>query len=239
SDGTSEGHVKEPVAHPDESYGLGRGCWQGLTCNAIRALALVDDQIPNALDACQCGVVSVLFDLDGSYPWSVCDPEELPREVRRLESWADTCEFLLAELRLGQTLRAPARPNRTGTRDTAALAVGARPPAWAAAAWAAGGPGSGAPPAEQAPWALGGAGAGGLQRSPPEEGAGRQRGDLVRWDTPPSTAPMFGISPAWQGKGDAAYSGAHAEGRGRGGDPAMQARRTPDSTEGHPTGLSA
>mmetsp|Transcript_53976 Transcript_53976/g.122037 ORF Transcript_53976/g.122037 Transcript_53976/m.122037 type:complete len:730 (+) Transcript_53976:99-2288(+) len=73
---------------------------KGLTCNAIHALALVDDQIPNAIDADACGVISVLFDLHGSYPWSACRPQELPAGVRRIESWSATCDYLLAALNI-------------------------------------------------------------------------------------------------------------------------------------------
>jgi len=71
---------------------------KGRTCKSIGALALVDDQIPNAIDANNCGVISVLFDFGGSYPWSVCNPEDLPAGVMRLESWAATSEYLLSAL---------------------------------------------------------------------------------------------------------------------------------------------
>jgi len=74
---------------------------KGRTCKSIGAHALVDDQIPNAIDANNCGVISVLFDFGGSYPWSVCNPEELPAGVMRLESWAATCEYLLSALPFG------------------------------------------------------------------------------------------------------------------------------------------
>merc|ERR1719160_728297 len=70
---------------------------KGVTCNQIGARALVDDQLPNCVDACQCGVVSVLFDFCGSYPWSK-NVTELPARCKRIETWAETCNFLLLAL---------------------------------------------------------------------------------------------------------------------------------------------
>jgi hypothetical protein len=70
---------------------------KGLACQSIGALALVDDQVPNAMDALSCGVYPVLFDLGGSYPWSA--NQELPAGVKRVESWLEVCEYLLAVLR--------------------------------------------------------------------------------------------------------------------------------------------
>jgi len=91
---------------------------KGHTCNAIGACALVDDQIQNTIDADACGVISVLFDLFGSYPWSVCSPDELPANVVRLETWAATCEYLL------QSLGVPSpSPNYAGTAGTLGLAT--------------------------------------------------------------------------------------------------------------------
>lgn len=71
---------------------------KGRTCNAINAFAIVDDQIPNVIDAAECGVVAILFDLCGSYPWSRCEPHELPPPIQRFETWAATCDFLLSFL---------------------------------------------------------------------------------------------------------------------------------------------
>lgn len=73
---------------------------KGRTCNAIRALALVDDQIPNVVDASACGVVAVLFNFSGTYPWAVCTQDELPAGVMRLETWSATCDYLLSVLRV-------------------------------------------------------------------------------------------------------------------------------------------
>jgi len=70
---------------------------KGHICNYIGAKALVDDQMPNCVDACQCGVVSVLFDFCGSYPWSQ-HVTELPPRCKRIETWAETCNFLLLAL---------------------------------------------------------------------------------------------------------------------------------------------
>jgi len=88
---------------------------KGRTCNAIRALALVDDQIPNITDAHACGVVAVLFNFSGTYPWSCCGPDELPPGVMCLESWAATSDYLLSAFglngnagpQLGGDYRAP------------------------------------------------------------------------------------------------------------------------------------
>jgi len=69
---------------------------KGRTCNAIGAIALVDDQFPNCVDACSCGVTCVLFDHCGSYPWSQNLPE-MPPNCKRCKTWAETCTFLLAQ----------------------------------------------------------------------------------------------------------------------------------------------
>lgn len=70
---------------------------KGHTCNAIGARVLVDDQLPNCVDCCACGVVGVLFDFCGSYPWSQ-HATELPARCKRIETWAETCNFLLLAL---------------------------------------------------------------------------------------------------------------------------------------------
>lgn len=70
---------------------------KGHTCNAIGARALVDDQMPNCVDACACGVICVLFDFCGSYPWSA-GITDLPVRCKRIETWAETCNFLLLAL---------------------------------------------------------------------------------------------------------------------------------------------
>lgn len=71
---------------------------KGRTCNRIGAIALVDDQIPNVIDAASCGVASVLFDYCGNYFWSQCHPDQLPPRVKRIETWAATCDYLLSLL---------------------------------------------------------------------------------------------------------------------------------------------
>lgn len=85
-----------PVDTFDAAHFVGPG-EKGVTCNQIGARALVDDQLPNCVDACQCGVVSVLFDFCGSYPWSK-NVTELPARCKRIETWAETCNFLLLAL---------------------------------------------------------------------------------------------------------------------------------------------
>lgn len=67
---------------------------KGRTCVSIGARALVDDQFPNCVDACGCGVTCILFDYCGSYPWSQNLPE-MPPNCKRCETWAETCTFLL------------------------------------------------------------------------------------------------------------------------------------------------
>jgi len=70
---------------------------KGRTCNDIRARALVDDQVPNVADAAACGVLPILFDLCGSYPWiRAWRPEDIPFQVRRIQTWAETCDVLLS-----------------------------------------------------------------------------------------------------------------------------------------------
>lgn len=114
---------------------------KGRTCNAIRALALVDDQIPNIVDANSCGVIAVLFNFSGSYPWAVCNPEDLPAGVMRLETWAATSEYLLSALRISgphtdggdlcvvsqQHPQEPRSPQTLQQQDTAAVAAAAGP----------------------------------------------------------------------------------------------------------------
>jgi len=78
-------------------YHFVQGGEKGLTCVQLGALALVDDQIPNAIDVLNCGLLPILFDLNGSYPWSVCGPQDLPLGVHRIETWAQTADFLLAK----------------------------------------------------------------------------------------------------------------------------------------------
>uniref|UniRef100_A0A7S4V8E4 Uncharacterized protein n=2 Tax=Alexandrium monilatum TaxID=311494 RepID=A0A7S4V8E4_9DINO len=80
---------------------------KGRTCNAIRAVALVDDQIPNVVDASACGVIAVLFNFSGSYPWAACSPEDLPAGVLCLETWAATSDYLLAALQQSGKVGAP------------------------------------------------------------------------------------------------------------------------------------
>jgi len=70
---------------------------KGHTCNMIKAQALVDDQLPNIIDATSCGVVGVLFDLCRSYPW--CRHirlEDLPSGSTCMETWANAADYLLS-----------------------------------------------------------------------------------------------------------------------------------------------
>lgn len=73
------------------------GGGKGHACLAIGACALVDDQLPNCIDCSQCGLITVLFDFCGSYPWSK-GVTELPPGCKRIETWAETCNFLLLAL---------------------------------------------------------------------------------------------------------------------------------------------
>merc|ERR1719454_116666 len=43
---------------------------KGVVCAQIGALALVDDQLPNAVDVAAHGVYALLFDFGGGYAWS-------------------------------------------------------------------------------------------------------------------------------------------------------------------------
>eukprot|EP00928_Gymnodinium_smaydae_P023745 TRINITY_DN19470_c0_g4_i2.p1 TRINITY_DN19470_c0_g4~~TRINITY_DN19470_c0_g4_i2.p1 ORF type:complete len:698 (+),score=170.62 TRINITY_DN19470_c0_g4_i2:168-2261(+) len=78
---------------------------KGKTCRSIGAVAIVDDQLPNVIDCSSCGVVSILFNLDGEYPWSHCDPAELPSRAYLAESWEVTCEYLFSVLQLREAQR--------------------------------------------------------------------------------------------------------------------------------------
>eukprot|EP00930_Biecheleria_cincta_P022217 TRINITY_DN16260_c0_g1_i5.p1 TRINITY_DN16260_c0_g1~~TRINITY_DN16260_c0_g1_i5.p1 ORF type:complete len:703 (-),score=88.23 TRINITY_DN16260_c0_g1_i5:51-2159(-) len=73
---------------------------KGRTCRARGAVALIDDQIPNVICASNCGVLGLLFDLFGSYSWSMCDPEYLPAGVHRLQTWQATSDFLIENFKL-------------------------------------------------------------------------------------------------------------------------------------------
>lgn len=71
---------------------------KGRECNRIGARALVDDQLPNLIDAAECGVLCVLFDFGGSYQWGHCSPEELPTGCVRLQTWGAVADFLISAL---------------------------------------------------------------------------------------------------------------------------------------------
>mmetsp|Transcript_50120 Transcript_50120/g.92502 ORF Transcript_50120/g.92502 Transcript_50120/m.92502 type:complete len:700 (+) Transcript_50120:46-2145(+) len=91
---------------------------KGHTCNMIRAQALVDDQLPNILDAANCNVTGVLFDLCRSYPWCrAVRIEDLPQGTTCKETWADAAEYLLhlfaPQLRAHQSRRGgPQQPSK-------------------------------------------------------------------------------------------------------------------------------
>jgi len=73
---------------------------KGLKCQAIGASALVDDQIPNIVDATTAGVLGLLLDVDGLYPWSQCEEGYLPDGALRFTSWNAVCAALFASLPL-------------------------------------------------------------------------------------------------------------------------------------------
>jgi hypothetical protein len=79
---------------------------KGYTCNSIGACVLVDDQLPNCIDACACGVLCVLFDFCGSYIWSQ-NIAEVPYGCQRIETWSDTCNYLLEKLGFNASERVP------------------------------------------------------------------------------------------------------------------------------------
>jgi len=78
------------------------GTSKGAYCERIGAVAIVDDQILNVIDTSSYGVISVLFDFNGGYPWCRCNPEDLPPSVRKCESWSETCDYLFHALQLPQ-----------------------------------------------------------------------------------------------------------------------------------------
>mmetsp|Transcript_99868 Transcript_99868/g.177758 ORF Transcript_99868/g.177758 Transcript_99868/m.177758 type:complete len:823 (-) Transcript_99868:197-2665(-) len=90
-------------------YHFVHGGEKGQKCLQLGALALVDDQIPNAIDVLNCGLLPILFDLNGSYPWSVCGPQDLPLGVHRIETWAQTADFLVAKIENHKNVMASAR----------------------------------------------------------------------------------------------------------------------------------
>eukprot|EP00929_Paragymnodinium_shiwhaense_P030276 TRINITY_DN17184_c0_g1_i1.p1 TRINITY_DN17184_c0_g1~~TRINITY_DN17184_c0_g1_i1.p1 ORF type:complete len:821 (-),score=130.48 TRINITY_DN17184_c0_g1_i1:116-2578(-) len=104
------------------------GGQKGVTCNAIGARALVDDQIPNVIDSDQCGVVSVLFNFEGEYPWCNCEPQDLPPAVRMCTNWEDTCDFLFAQLGLTLPQQSGLPTERFRERSSAAARLGVSPP---------------------------------------------------------------------------------------------------------------
>jgi len=191
---------------------------KGRTCNAIGAAALVDDQIPNIIDACECGVVAVLFDLCGSYPWSVCNPEELPAASVRLETWAATCDYLLSALRLGGPLAAPGVRAPCGPAPAAELQLGGPqalglpqlampqlPSSWSAKPVLADADRGQAPapadvaagvavPAPSAPWPSGALGADSRGAGPPAGASGRLQTPLLppSWSAGPAEAKAEG-----------------------------------------------
>jgi len=95
------------------------GGQKGAACNAINAVALIDDQVPNIIDVASCGVIAILFDLCGSYPWSRCVPEDLPPGAHRFETWGATCDFLFQVLGLPQP-QGENGPTRGQYREAAA-----------------------------------------------------------------------------------------------------------------------
>eukprot|EP00931_Biecheleriopsis_adriatica_P056667 TRINITY_DN33589_c0_g1_i1.p1 TRINITY_DN33589_c0_g1~~TRINITY_DN33589_c0_g1_i1.p1 ORF type:complete len:733 (+),score=123.90 TRINITY_DN33589_c0_g1_i1:192-2201(+) len=109
---------------------------KGKTCLQIGALALVDDQIPNTVDVLGCGLLPVLFNLDGSYPWSACHPEDLPQGVRCTFNWRATCDYLVSELQLiePRSLRSSPEIGIAATRTWQAVADVALAPAVASEA---------------------------------------------------------------------------------------------------------
>lgn len=70
---------------------------KGIACNLINAKALVDDQLPNCVDAANVGVTCILFDYLGGYRWSKT-PQDLPPCVHRIDTWEEACDFLLKRL---------------------------------------------------------------------------------------------------------------------------------------------
>jgi len=97
---------------------------KGRTCNDIRARALVDDQVPNVADAAACGVLPILFDLCGSYPWiRAWRPEDIPFQVRRIQTWAETCDVLLSAFGLCAKGASPVEGPRLSLRGQQADGV--------------------------------------------------------------------------------------------------------------------
>lgn len=95
-------------------------CDKGRVCRSIGALALVDDQVQNAMNAAKFGVVTVLFDFRGGYPWAKSESGEFPSGVTVVESWPAACECLIKSLRdLGCRILDPPYPVNAIPSDSA------------------------------------------------------------------------------------------------------------------------
>lgn len=57
-------------------------------CQEIRAIALIDDHLPNVVGCAENGVEGILF---GDYPWNQI--EKLPKGVTRVKNWEEVLEY--------------------------------------------------------------------------------------------------------------------------------------------------
>ncbi|CAK9010820.1 unnamed protein product [Durusdinium trenchii] len=67
---------------------------KGELCRQLGAVALVDDQLQNVMDAASHGVRCVVLDLQGQYVWN--HSTSLPNGAQRLYSWAETASFVMS-----------------------------------------------------------------------------------------------------------------------------------------------
>jgi len=73
---------------------------KGYVARLMGALVLVDDEISNARDAVDNGVVATLFDLNGGYPWAKGGRDGVPLGITVVDSWSAACDFLLVMLKV-------------------------------------------------------------------------------------------------------------------------------------------
>jgi hypothetical protein len=57
-------------------------------CQEIKAVALIDDHLPNVIGCAENGIEGILF---GDYPWNQTD--KLPEGVTRVKNWQDVLEY--------------------------------------------------------------------------------------------------------------------------------------------------
>lgn len=65
-------------------------------CKQAGACALIDDSLAYVNEVANAGLFSLLFDLDGSYPWNKTD--KLVDGVTRVTSWEEAVDMMSAKI---------------------------------------------------------------------------------------------------------------------------------------------